>query len=96
MQLAAQSAPSAPPQPEAPLSPPPLIEPSGPHIIVKETGTSFGLHVRSGVGLGHPVIEDIKPGEKYPILGEEKGWINIRLADGKEGWVSGKYVIKKE
>ena len=96
MQLAAQALPLTPPQPEVPLSPAPSVEPSGPHIIVKETGTTFGLHVRSGPGLGHPVIEDIKPGEKYPILGEEKGWVNIRLSDGREGWVSGRYVTKIE
>ena len=78
------------------LLPPPSAEPSGPYIIVKETGTSFGLHVRSGPGLGHPVIEDIKPGGKYPVLGEEKGWVNIRLPDGREGWVSGRYVNKIE
>lgn len=95
MQLSAQPLVVS-PQPEVPLSPPPSVEPSGPHIIVKETGTSFGLHVRSGPGLGFPVIEDIKPGEKYPLLGEEKGWVNIRLSDGREGWVSGRYVEKKE
>lgn len=96
MQLAAHATLPVSPQPETPLSPAPSVEPSGPHIIVKETGTSFGLHVRSGPGLGHPVVEDIKPGEKYPILGEEKGWVNIRLSDGREGWISGQYVIKKE
>jgi hypothetical protein len=74
----------------------PISEPSGSYIVVLTTGTTFGLHVRSGPGLGHPVIADIKPGEKYPILGEENGWVNIRLADGREGWVSAKYVQKKE
>jgi hypothetical protein len=74
----------------------PVLEPSGPHVIVLQTGTTFGLHVRSGPGLGHPVIADVKPGEKYPILGEDKGWVNIRLADGQPGWVSSRYVTKEE
>lgn len=97
MQLAAQATASPQPQPEAsPGSPPPAAEPSGPHVIVQETGTSFGLHVRSRPGLGHPVIADVKPGEKYPFLGEEAGWINIRLADGRDGWASNRYLVKKE
>lgn len=89
-QLARQQLPPSP----LPL-PSPAVEPSGPYIVVKETGTSFGLHVRSGPGLGFPVIEDVKPGEKYPLLAEEKGWLNIRLSDGREGWVSGRYVTVK-
>lgn len=97
MQLAAQASvpPSAQPE-ETLVLPPPSAEPSGPHVVVKETGTSFGLHVRSGPGLGHPVIKDVKPGEKYPMLGEEKGWINIRLPDGRDGWASATYLAKKE
>lgn len=82
--------------PPAAFSPLPAAEPSGPYIIVSETGTPFGLHVRSGPGLNHSVITDIKPGEKYPILGEEKDWVNIRLADGREGWVAARYVQKKK
>jgi hypothetical protein len=97
MQLAAQASTLPSPQPEeAPAVPSLPAEPSGPQVIVKETGTSFGLHVRSGPGLGHPVIADIKPGGKYPMLGEKAGWINIRLPDGRDGWASNRYLVKKE
>jgi hypothetical protein len=69
-------------------------EPSGPSVVVQETGTSFGLRVRSGPGLSYSIVTNVLPGETFPLLEERSGWIKIRLPDGSEGWVSSRYVTQ--
>jgi hypothetical protein len=102
MELAAKgaAAKSSPPPGGLPTSTPlPLAtvapEPSGPAVIVKETGASFGLRVRSGPGLSYPIVTNVKPGEVFPLLEERSGWIKIRLPDGGEGWASARYLTRR-
>lgn len=67
------------------------IPPAKPYITVKETPTGF-LRVRSQPSTSSEELAQIKPGEMYPYLNEEKnGWLKIEYATGKEGWVSGVY-----
>ena len=70
-------------------------EPEKPYIIINETPTGW-LRVRLGPTTAATEAAKVKPGEKYPLLEEEKGWYKIRYSEGKEGWVSGKYATKYE
>ena len=69
-------------------------EPEKPYVLILDTPTGW-LRVREGPSTATKEITKVKPGEKYPLLDEEKGWFKIKLED-KEGWVSGKYAEKKE
>jgi len=75
------------PTPKAQVTPP-----AKPYITVKETPTGF-LRVRNEPSTTGEELTQIKPGEMYPYLNEEKsGWLKIEYVTGKEGWVSGVYV----
>ncbi|MBO8168744.1 MAG: SH3 domain-containing protein [Thermoanaerobacteraceae bacterium] len=47
------------------------------------------VNVRSGPGIGNSRIAQVREGEKYPLLKKENGWYQIRLSDGKTGWIAG-------
>lgn len=87
------------PTPITKLTPTPKITPTTeatppakPYIKVKETETGF-LRVRLGPSRNATEAAQIKPGEMYPYLNEEKsGWLKIEYETNKEGWVSGVYV----
>jgi len=66
--------------------------PEKPYVKVKETPTGF-LRVRMEPSTAATEAAQIKPGEMYPYLNEEKnGWLKIEYEKDKEGWVSGVYV----
>ena len=80
---------------ESELTPTPKAEatpPAKPYIKVKDTPTGF-LRVRAEPSTSATEAAQIKPGEMYPYLDEEKsGWYKIEYKKGEEGWVSGVYV----
>lgn len=66
--------------------------PAKPYVKVKDTPTGF-LRVRTEPSTSATEAAQIKPGEMYPYLNEEKsGWLKIEYATDKGGWVSGVYV----
>ena len=48
------------------------------------------VNIRSGPGTTYPVLQTLAYGESAPALGfnEGRSWVQIELADGKQGWVS--------
>ena len=60
-------------------------------IMVASTPTGY-LNVRSTPGGAQ--IAQIKPGESYQMLGEDKGWVQISLQDNSLGWVAKQYTTK--
>ncbi len=44
--------------------------------------------VRSGPGRGYPVFYAVEEGETIEILARRPGWYEIRLANGRMGWVT--------
>lgn len=66
-----------------------------PYVEIKETPTGW-LRVRMGPSLSATEAAKINPGEKYPLLDEEGGWLKIRYQDNQEGWISGRYATKFE
>jgi curli biogenesis system outer membrane secretion channel CsgG len=70
------------------LATPTSAAPAG--ATVEVTGST--VNVRSGPGTGNPVLGTVRRGDRLPILGESGSWYQIRLPDGREGWIYNKLV----
>lgn len=66
-----------------------------PYVTINETPTGW-LRVRLEPTTAATEAAKVKPGEKYPLLDEERDWYKIRYNEEKEGWISGKYATKYE
>ncbi len=64
-----------------------------PSVTILETPTGE-LNVRSEASVGSELIGTINPGEKYDLISEESDWFEIKLKDGKTGWISATYASK--
>ncbi|MFH1186864.1 MAG: PEGA domain-containing protein [Candidatus Levyibacteriota bacterium] len=62
-------------------------------IVILDTPTGF-LRVRSDASINSSQITTVSPGEKYEVVSEQEGWFEIKLDDGKTGWVSSQYAKK--
>ncbi|MGD8758229.1 MAG: DUF6515 family protein [Deltaproteobacteria bacterium] len=74
---------------EAPTVVPPAPATAGQRVSV----TAHRLNVRSGPGIGHPVIEHVRQGIVLTVQGRAPGWLYVRTPSGKLGWVSGQYTV---
>jgi len=80
-----------PPGPKPPPPPPPGPGTGGNLIgTVRTQGGS--LNVRSGPGTNFPVIASLPNGSQLTVTGEQNGFYQVRLADGRTGWVSRDFV----
>ena len=68
---------------------------SQPIIVILDTPTGF-LRVRDSSSAGGVEIGRVNPGEEYPLLDEQTGWFEIKMPDGKIGWISSQYAQKKQ
>lgn len=50
------------------------------------------LNVRTGPGFAFAVQEKVAKGKKYAVAQKRGGWLQIRLASNRTGWVYSKYV----
>ena len=57
--------------------------------------TVIWANIRSDPGFEFPVVKEVKQGEKLTIIGEHGEWFNVRLEDGKEGWINRRVVKQK-
>ncbi len=69
----------------APASPSPSV--GGETVIVKPSS----LNVRTGPGTKYAIVLGIRGGDSLTVLERIEGWIRVRTASGKEGWVSSKF-----
>lgn len=74
-------------------SPTPSASPSA-KIVISTTPTGF-LRVRQTNSVSSAQVGLVYPGEKYDLVSENTDWFQIKLNDGKTGWVSKQY-SKKE
>lgn len=63
-------------------------------VLILNTPTGF-LRVRASASLGGAEIGQVKPGETYELLGEKTSWFEIKLTNGKSGWISSTYAQKQ-
>jgi hypothetical protein len=68
--------------------------PTGPSVTILQTPTGF-LRVRAEASVSSAEIARVTPGETYPLEDESTGWYQIKLTDGKLGWVSSQYAEKQ-
>jgi uncharacterized protein YgiM (DUF1202 family) len=73
--------------PPPPSPPPKTPEPSpAPALRTTEIALPF-VNVREEPSTDSKIVTVVKKGTKLTVLEEKKGWLHIRLEDGKEGWV---------
>lgn len=63
-------------------------------VLILDTPTGF-LRVRETYNLSGAIITTVSPGDTFPLIGEHDEWFEIRLTDGKTGWVSSQYAKKQ-
>lgn len=63
-------------------------------IIVLDTPTGF-LRVRENDSVTSSQIATVTPGEKLDLISEKGEWFEIRLSDGRTGWISSSYARKE-
>ena len=94
-------APLPPPQPmPGPLPPPaPAAPPDFPapgsiaYVTTHDSGPSGVLNVRTGPGMGSPVVFAAQHGSALQILGTPQGgWYPVEAASGDQGWASGQFL----
>lgn len=83
---ASSSAETAPSTPSAGLK--------GQQVVILATPTGF-LRVRDTPTLNGAEIAQVHPGDTFSFIGESSGWLQIKLNDGKLGWVSTQYAQKQ-
>lgn len=54
------------------------------------------LPIRSGKGTNYKILAIVKEGTSVEVLREDGPWANVRLADGKEGWILSRYLSSEE
>lgn len=54
--------------------------------------TSSSLNMRTGPGTNFAIIRTLTLGTEFTVIKKEGDWLQIRLKDGKEGWVHSGYV----
>ncbi len=98
--------PTNPPQDEAPPTatslpptvtpaPTPTLEPT-PAMIEQKMATvdsEYGLNAREIPDLDSPVVDVLDNGLAAPVVGEQEGWVQLKLEDGRQLWVSAEYVV---
>ncbi len=47
---------------------------------------------RTGPGIAHKVIDSLESGTKVEVIKQEGGWSQVRLAEGKVGWILSRYL----
>ena len=65
-----------------------------PRVQILSTPTGF-LRVRQDSSVAGLEIAQVKPGESYELIDEKTGWFEIKLTDGKLGWISSSYAKKE-
>ncbi len=63
-------------------------------VAIFETPTGF-LRVHQTSSLDSVEIARVAPGETYELVSEASGWFEIKLSDGKLGWISSQYASKE-
>lgn len=72
----------------------PTPTPAVSKVTILDTPTGF-LRVRESASIGSVEIGRVSPPEVLDLISEENGWFQIKLKDGKIGWISSQYAKKQ-
>jgi serine/threonine protein kinase/formylglycine-generating enzyme required for sulfatase activity len=75
---------------DTPLPPTPVPPTDTPTPKLVAVVQAEAMNVRGGPGTEYDVLGQVKQGDKLEILARTEGsdWLQVRLSDGKKGWVS--------
>jgi len=62
-------------------------------VLILNTPTGF-LRVRESNSITSPEIARVKPEEEYELISEKEDWFEIKLSNGRNGWISASYAVK--
>ena len=64
------------------------------NAILNTTGTvtASKLNMRTGPSTNYSIMHVLWQGNRVKVIGQSNGWYQIRLSDGRAGWVSGAYL----
>lgn len=68
--------------------------PTSSKVEILNTPTGF-LRVRESNSISSAEIARVLATEAYDLISEENGWFQIKLKDGKMGWISSQYAKKQ-
>ena len=68
--------------------------PSITKIVILDTPTGF-LRVRKESSIASAEVDRVNPGDTFDMISEKEGWFEIKLSNGKTGWVSSQYAQKQ-
>ena len=74
----------------------PLIFTAADYLFQNQNSSlPYGTVIRTGAGSFYPIVKIIENPESTTILRKQDGWVEIKLLDGKSGWIS-ENVLKKD
>lgn len=76
------------------LTPTPSSTQSAERVVILDTPTGF-LRVRASYNITALIITTVSPGESFPLISEQGDWFEIKLPEGKTGWISSQYAKKQ-
>src|SRR5687767_12717369 len=56
--------------------------------------TASSLNVRADASTTSAVVTQVRRGTRLSVIGDNNGWLRVRLASGEEGWVSAQHVSR--
>lgn len=65
-----------------------------PKVTILETPTGY-LRVRKEPSLSSTQIGTLNPGDQVDLLSEKDGWYEVKLTEGKIGWISAEFAKKE-
>ncbi len=63
-------------------------------VLILDTPTGY-LNVRSDASASSSVVETVNPGDELDLITSKEDWFEVKLPDGKTGWVSSTYAKKE-
>lgn len=63
-------------------------------VLILNTPTGF-LRVREDSSIGSLEVARVNPGDTLDLVSEQEGWFEVKLKDGKIGWISSQYAQKQ-
>jgi uncharacterized protein YgiM (DUF1202 family) len=90
--ITACSTPPAPSGPPVAPAPPPSAAAAGEEATRTVYVTATALNVRSEASADAELVAQVKRGGALAVVEEREGWVNVRLEDGREGWVAERFV----
>ena len=66
-----------------------------PETTVYVSDTTLEANLRSGTSQENRIIGMLRPGTKLTLQGEEDGWAEVTLEDGRTGWILKRYLSER-